>query len=108
MTPEAVLVGAADALSAARPGARRETLENYVRRIEQLEDIAKSFRYVDKAYAIQAGRELRIIVQPDKIDDAIAEKLSQDISVQIEEKMQYPGVIKVTVIREKRSVSYAS
>jgi ribonuclease Y len=108
MTPEAVLVGAADALSAARPGARRETLENYVRRIEQLEDIAKSFRYVDKAYAIQAGRELRIIVQPDKIDDAIAEKLSQDISIQIEEKMQYPGVIKVTVIREKRSVSYAS
>ncbi|MGM0641512.1 MAG: ribonuclease Y [Thermotogota bacterium] len=108
MTPEAVLVGAADALSAARPGARRETLENYVRRIEQLEDIAKSFRYVDKAYAIQAGRELRIIVQPDKIDDSIAEKLSQDISVQIEEKMQYPGVIKVTVIREKRSVSYAS
>jgi len=108
MTPEAVLVGAADALSAARPGARRETLENYVRRIEQLEDIAKSFRYVDKAYAIQAGRELRIIVQPDKIDDAIAEKLSQDISNQIEDKMQYPGVIKVTVIREKRSVSYAS
>lgn len=108
MTPEAVLVGAADALSAARPGARRETLENYVRRIEQLEDIAKSFRYVDKAYAIQAGRELRIIVQPEKIDDSIAEKLSQDISIQIEEKMQYPGVIKVTVIREKRSVSYAS
>lgn len=108
MTPEAVLVGAADALSAARPGARREALENYVRRIEQLEDIAKSFRYVDKAYAIQAGRELRIIVQPEKIDDAVAEKLSQDISVQIEEKMQYPGVIKVTVIREKRSVSYAS
>jgi len=108
MTPEAILVGAADALSAARPGARRETLENYVRRIEQLEDIAKSFRYVDKAYAIQAGRELRIIVQPEKIDDAIAEKLSQDISIQIEEKMQYPGVIKVTVIREKRSVSYAS
>ncbi|MDN5342167.1 ribonuclease Y [Oceanotoga sp. DSM 15011] len=108
MTPEAVLVGAADALSAARPGARRETLENYVRRIEQLEEIAKSFRYVDKAYAIQAGRELRIIVQPDKIEDAMAEKLAQDISIQIEEKMQYPGVIKVTVIREKRSVSYAS
>jgi ribonuclease Y len=106
--PEAVLVGAADALSAARPGARREALENYVRRIEQLEEIAKSFRYVDKAYAIQAGRELRIIVQPEKIEDAIAEKLSHDIAVQIEEKMQYPGVIKVTVIREKRSVAYAT
>jgi len=108
MTPEAVLVGAADALSAARPGARRETLENYVRRIEQLEEIAKGFRYVDKAYAIQAGREIRIIVQPDKIDDFVAEKLAHDISSQIEEKMQYPGVIKVTVIREKRSVSYAT
>ena len=108
MTPEAILVGAADALSAARPGARREALENYVRRIEQLEEIAKSFRYVDKAYAIQAGREVRIIIQPDKIDDVLAEKLSYDVSHQIEEKMQYPGVIKVTVIREKRSVSYAS
>lgn len=108
MCPESVLVGAADALSAARPGARREALENYVRRIEQLEEIAKSFRYVDKAYAIQAGRELRIIVQPEKIDDSIAEKLSHDISIQIEEKMQYPGVIKVTVIREKRSVAYAT
>jgi ribonuclease Y len=108
MTPEAVLVGASDALSASRPGARKETLENYIRRIEQLEEIAKSFRYVDKAYAIQAGRELRIIVQPDKVEDEIAEKLAHDISVQIEEKVQYPGVIKVTVIREKRSVSYAS
>jgi ribonuclease Y len=108
MTPEAVLVGAADALSAARPGARRETLENYVRRIEQLEEIAKSFRYVDKAYAIQAGRELRIIVQPEKVDDSISEKLARDISAKIEETMEYPGIIKVTVIREKRSVSYAS
>lgn len=108
MTPEAVLVAASDALSASRPGARKETLENYIRRIEQLEEIAKSFRYVDKAYAIQAGRELRIIVQPDKVEDEIAEKLAHDISVQIEEKVQYPGVIKVTVIREKRSVAYAS
>lgn len=108
MTPEAVLVAASDALSASRPGARKETLENYIRRIEQLEEIAKSFRYVDKAYAIQAGRELRIIVQPDKVEDAVAEKLAHDISIQIEEKVQYPGVIKVTVIREKRSVAYAS
>lgn len=108
MTPEAVLVAASDALSASRPGARKETLENYIRRIEQLEEIAKSFRHVDKAYAIQAGRELRVIIQPDKVDDSIAEKLAHDIAVQIEEKVQYPGVIKVTVIREKRSVAYAS
>ncbi|HOT31981.1 MAG TPA: ribonuclease Y, partial [Petrotogaceae bacterium] len=75
---------------------------------EQLEEIAKSFRYVDKAYAIQAGRELRIIVQPEKVDDSISEKLARDISAKIEETMEYPGIIKVTVIREKRSVSYAS
>lgn len=108
MTPEAVIVGAADAVSAARPGARRETLENYIRRIEQLEEIAKSFRHVDKAYAIQAGREVRVIVQPDKIDDVLSDKLARDISAKIEETMEYPGVIKVTVIREKRSVAYAS
>ena len=107
MTPEAVLVAAADALSAARPGTRRESLENYIKRLMKLEEIAKSFKYVEKAYAIQAGREIRVIVEPDKVDDALAEKLAYDISKKIEEELEYPGVLKVVVIREKRSVAYA-
>ncbi|ANQ54085.1 MULTISPECIES: ribonuclease Y [Thermosipho] len=107
MTPEAVIVAAADALSAARPGARREDVENYIKRLIKLEEIAKSFKYVENAYAIQAGREVRVIVQPDKIDDALADKLSHDIAIKIEEELQYPGVLKVVVIREKRSVAYA-
>ncbi|AEH52040.1 ribonuclease Y [Pseudothermotoga thermarum] len=106
-SPEAVLVAAADALSAARPGARRESLENYIRRIVKMEKIAMSFKNVEKAYAIQAGREVRVIVEPEKVDDAEAEKLAYEIAKKIEEEVEYPGVLKVVVIREKRSVAYA-
>ncbi len=105
--PESILVGAADALSAARPGARRESLENYIRRIVKMEKIAMGFKNVEKAYAIQAGREVRVIVEPEKVDDAEAEKLAYEIARKIEEEVEYPGVLKVVVIREKRSVAYA-
>lgn len=104
---EAVLVQAADAISAARPGARRETLENYIKRLEKLEEIADSFQGVDKSYAIQAGREIRIIVKPDRVDDVIASQMARDIVKRIEGEMEYPGQIKVTVIREIRAVEYA-
>ncbi|MCX7654597.1 MAG: ribonuclease Y [Fervidobacterium sp.] len=107
ITPEAAIVTAADAISAARPGARREDIENYIKRLMKLEEIAKSYKYVENAYAIQAGREIRVIVQPDKTDDATIERLAHDIAVRIENELQYPGVLKVVVIREKRSVSYA-
>ncbi len=103
----ATLAAAADAISAARPGARSENSEIYLKRLEQLENIAKSFNGVDKCYAIQAGRELRVIVQPDKVDDASAILLARDISKRIEQDLQYPGQIKVTVIREKRCIEYA-
>ena len=102
-----VLVGAADALSAARPGARRETLETYIRRLEQLEEISESFEGVDKSYAIQAGREVRIMVNPENISDADAYILARDITKRIESELDYPGHIKVTVIRETRAVEYA-
>jgi ribonucrease Y len=104
---EAILVEAADAISGARPGARRESLEHYIKRIRALEEVARSFKGVEESFAIQAGREIRIIVRPGEIDDLDALRLSRDVARQIEENMDYPGQIKVTVIRETRAVEYA-
>lgn len=104
---EAILVQVADAISSSRPGARRETLETYVKRLEKLEEISNSFSGVDKSFAIQAGREVRIIVKPEEVDDAKAVILAHDIAKKIEEEMEYPGQIKVNVIRESRTVDYA-
>ena len=103
----ACLVQAADAISAARPGARRETLETYTNRLKQLEDISNSFKGVDKSFAIQAGREVRVMVVPDQINDDEMVLLARDLSKQIEAELQYPGQIKVNVIRESRVVDYA-
>jgi ribonuclease Y len=103
----AVLVQASDALSGARPGARKELLETYLKRLQDLERIASSFPGVDKSYAIQAGRELRIIVENSSVDDTDIVLLSRDIAKKIENELTYPGQIKVTVIRETRSVEYA-
>ncbi|MBC7329695.1 ribonuclease Y [bacterium] len=104
---ESVLVQAADTLSAARPGARREMLEAYLRRLEQLEKIVSSFPGIERSFAIQAGREVRVIVKPEEVDDAQAAVLARDIAKRIEQEMEYPGQIKVVVIREKRAIEYA-
>jgi ribonuclease Y len=106
-TIEAIIVEAADAISGARPGARRENLENYIKRVRTLEEIATSFPGVESAYALQAGREIRILVKPNQIDDLAAVRLSKEISKNIEDSMQYPGQIQVTVIRETRAVGFA-
>jgi ribonuclease Y len=106
-TVEAIIVEAADAISGARPGARRESLEQYLKRVRALEDVANSYNGVKSSYALQAGREVRIFVRPDQIDDYEASRLAKDIAKTIEETMQYPGKIKVTVIRETRTVDYA-
>jgi ribonuclease Y len=104
---EAVIVEAADAISGARPGARREDLEQYIKRLRALEEIANSFKGVQQSYAIQAGREVRIIVRPEEIDDLASTRLARDIAKKVEETMQYPGQIKVTVIRETRAIEFA-
>ena len=106
-TSESFIVAAADAISAARPGARRGTLENYLKRLEELEKIASSFKGVKNAYAISAGRELRVFVEPEKIDDFGALQLARDIAIKIESELKYPGEIKVTIIRETKAVEYA-
>jgi len=106
-TAEAVIVAVSDAISASRPGARRDTLEAYIKRLENLEKVACSFEGVEKCYAIQAGREVRIIVQPDKLDDVKATKLAYDVARKIEAELEYPGEVKVTVIRETRSQEIA-
>ena len=106
-TTEAILVQSADAISGARPGARRESFESYIKRLEELENIANTFKGVEKSFAIQAGREVRIMVIPEEIDDLSAIKLSKDIAHKIEKELKYPGQIKVNVIRETRAVEYA-
>ncbi len=106
-TIEAVIVESADAISGARPGARRESIDQYIKRVKSLEEIASSFKGVNQSYALQAGREVRIIVRPEDLDDLETTRLARDVAKQIEETMQYPGQIKVTVVRETRSVDYA-
>src|SRR6202022_991976 len=104
---EALLLIAADAISAARPGARRETLDAYIKRLEKLEEIANSFKGVQQSYAIQAGREVRILVRPEQIDDTAAQLMARDIAKRIESELSFPGQIRVTVVRETRAIEYA-
>ncbi|MGB0405281.1 MAG: HD domain-containing protein, partial [Fusobacterium sp.] len=106
-TVEAVLVQAGDAVSASRPGARMETLSSYLKRLSDLEEIAKSFKGVESSYAIQAGREIRIIINPDVVSDDEATVMARDMAKKIEETMQYPGQIRVTILRETRATEYA-
>ena len=106
-TPYTPLIMAADAISASRPGARRESLERYVKRLRELEDLATTFEGVRQAYAIQAGREVRVIVDAKMVDDKTSAKIARDIAKKIESEMTYPGEVKVTVMREVRSVEYA-
>jgi ribonuclease Y len=106
-TIESVIVQTADAISGGRPGARRDTVEHYLKRLEELEAIANSFEGVEKAYALQAGREIRVFVLPEKIGDLEAKKMARDIALRIESELKYPGEIKVNVIREQRAIEFA-
>jgi len=106
-TLEAVLIQAADAISASRPGARRETLETYIKRLEKLEEIADSFEGVEKSFAIQAGREIRLVVKPEKVSDSQMVTMAREVAQKVESEMEYPGQIKVNVIRETRAIDYA-
>ena len=106
-TLESIVVQTADAISGGRPGARRDSAENYIHRLENLENIAKAFPSVEKAYAIQAGRELRVFVKPEDVTDLEAHNLAREIAIQIEKELKYPGEIKVAVIRESRAIEYA-
>ena len=106
-TLESIIVQTADAISASRPGARRDSVENYLKRLGELENIANSFPGIEKSYAIQAGREIRIFVTPEKVSDLEARNLARDIALKIENELKYPGEIKVNVIRETRVIEYA-